>query len=346
MDSNAWYALLAPAFLALVGLEAFAAWRRGRRIHDLADTIGNLGCGAVQVLCGLFVGAGVALLYEAFRVRCALITWSDDSWAPFLLAYLGIEVCYYAWHRASHALPVLWLFHAPHHQSREMNLSVAVRQHFLSDISAIPFFAPVPLLGVPLEVFGLTVGLMAFYEALMHTELVDGSPLLGRVFNRPAFHRLHHATNPRYREKNFGLSLVLWDRLFGTAVDEVESPVYGGVPGFDSANPVWAQLAPLAMHLGVTPAPPGARRMGPFPAVLHAALLAASSLALFALGPALPWTAAALATSWVLAGMVALGGMLDGRRWALAADVAWVGAGALLLGVGLPSWPNLALAGP
>jgi sterol desaturase/sphingolipid hydroxylase (fatty acid hydroxylase superfamily) len=305
VDTNGYYALLAPLFLAAMLVEAGIAWRRGRRVYRLDDTLANLSCGAGQILCGLFTAGFLLAAYDGFQRRFALVTWPAGSKLPYLLAFIGVDFCYYWFHRASHAVPLLWAFHAPHHQSREMNISVALRQPFLSDLTALLFFWPLPLLGIPEGAFFLAVGGLSLYEALMHTTIFDGSRLWGQVFNTPAFHRLHHATNDGYRDRNFASTTVIWDRLFGTAVREHEPPRYGTLPELGSHDPIWAQLAPfVALFRPTAPrARPGGRRA---PAVaLFAGSMALGVVALATGQPAL--------VPVVLAGLAVMGALLDGR---------------------------------
>jgi len=127
-----------------------------------------------------------------------------------------------------------------------MNLSVALRQTYFSDFSSLPFFWPLPLLGVPKEAFFLAVGVLSLYEALMHNQLIDRTGIWGLIFNCPMFHRLHHACDERYRDKNFGSTLIIWDRLFGSFVRQSSPPTYGTLTPHTSHNPLWAQVEPIA----------------------------------------------------------------------------------------------------
>ena len=245
MDTNAWYALLAPTFALAIGLELLAARRAGRRIHVLGDTLANLACGLGQVLLGVFTGAFFLALYDGFAERFALVRWEPGAITPWVLAFVLTDLCYYAFHRASHRVALLWAIHSVHHQSEEMNLSVALRQTWFSDFTALPFFWPLPLLGIPRDAFFVAVATLSLYEALQHTEVLSGARLWGLVLNTPATHRLHHARDARYRDRNYASTLVIWDRLFGTFVEETHPPTYGTTTPHRSWSPLWAQLAPL-----------------------------------------------------------------------------------------------------
>jgi sterol desaturase/sphingolipid hydroxylase (fatty acid hydroxylase superfamily) len=265
VETSSYYALGIPLFVVLLAIERAILARRRARL-DLADTVSNLGCGLGQVVFGVFSGPIVLLLYRAFGARLAVVSWPRDgiaAIAPWVIAFAGVDLCYYAMHRANHRMRALWLTHVVHHQSERFDLSVALRQTWLSDFVALLFYWPLPLLGVGEVPFFAAVAVLSVYQVTLHTELV-GRPRtrLGRawalVFNTPSHHRVHHARISRGRGANFGATLIVWDRLLGTFEAEKGPVSYGVTPALGSFDPVWAQIAPLARALG--DAPPGARR--------------------------------------------------------------------------------------
>lgn len=245
MDTNDYYALLGPLFFLVMGLEAWAAKRQGLRAYVLPDTLSNLSCGMGQVLVGLFTGGFLLALYDGFQRNFAVVHWEAGSPVPWVLAFVGVDFCYYWFHRGSHAVGALWAIHVVHHQSEEMNISVALRQPWISDISGLLFFWPLPLLGVPREAFFLAVGCLSLYEALMHTRLIRRTGFWGWAFNTPSYHRLHHGKDAEYLDRNFGSTLIVWDRLFGTFTRETHEPAYGTTRALASWNPLWAQFQPF-----------------------------------------------------------------------------------------------------
>lgn len=246
MDTNDYYALIGPIIVLLMVFEALIARRRGLRAHHLPDTIANLATGMGQVLFGVFTGAFLLLLYDHFQSHVGLFTWSKESPAPWIVSIIGVDLCYYWFHRSSHTVALLWSVHVVHHQSNEMNLSVALRQTYFSDFTAILFYWPLPFLGIPREPFFLAVGILSTYQALQHCAIIKGSNIWGLFFNTPAYHRLHHSCDVPYRDKNFASTFIIWDRLFGTFVAESIPPTFGTITPFTSHNPLWAQIEPLA----------------------------------------------------------------------------------------------------
>jgi sterol desaturase/sphingolipid hydroxylase (fatty acid hydroxylase superfamily) len=346
VDTNGYYALLFPVWVCLLGAEALVAWRQGRRVFTLPDTLSNLACGLGQVLLGLFTAGFILASYEGFRRTFALVRWPSGSWVPWALAFLLVDLCYYVWHRSSHAVALLWAVHLPHHQSERMNTSVALRQPWLSDGTALLFFWPAPLLGVPAPCFFFAVGCLSIYEALCHSQVLDRTGAWGKVFNTPAWHRLHHAHNGPYLDRNFGSTLIVWDRLFGTFVQETVPPRYGTATPLASWNPVWAQLQPFlallrrarqARSLGVLFGPPASgpqEACGPLPtlpavppavgryALVQFLAVGAGSVLLLRQAQGLSLAVTAAGVALVTAAMSTLGGLLDGRPWAPRAEVA------------------------
>jgi hypothetical protein len=139
----------------------------------------------------------------------------------------------------------MWAAHSVHHQSEDYNFAVALRQALLTAYTHPPFYVPLALLGVPPLVMGAASGISTVYQLWIHTELVGKLGWLEGWLNTPSHHRVHHAINPQYLDKNHGAILIVWDRLFGTFAREEEPCVYGVVKPLDSYNPLWAQFQPL-----------------------------------------------------------------------------------------------------
>ncbi len=243
MRSN-YIALAVPFFFVLIGLELVVARAKGRRVYRTGDAVGDLGCGMLQQVLLVFLKGATLALYVLLYERYRLVTWGSDPVA-WVIAFVGVDLLYYWWHRLSHEVNFLWVAHVVHHQSEDYNLAVALRQAILTSFTAVPFYAPLALLGVPPLVFSSMYAISTLYQFWIHTELVGKLGWLEEWLNTPSHHRVHHAINPQYLDKNYGAILIVWDRLFGTFVREEEPPVYGLVKPFHSYNPVWAQIEPV-----------------------------------------------------------------------------------------------------
>ena len=167
-----------------------------------------------------------------------------DSWTTWLLAFLLYDFCYYWQHRLSHERTLLWASHVVHHQSEDYNLGTALRQTSTSFLFAWIFYIPMFLVGVPFDVFVTIAAANLVYQFWVHTEHVGKLGFLEKFLVTPSNHRVHHACNKRYIDANYGGVFILWDRIFGTFVDEtvLEKPVYGTLKPLRSWNPLWANM--------------------------------------------------------------------------------------------------------
>ena len=195
-------ALAIPVFFLLMGVELWAARRRGARLYRFNDALVDLSCGMSQQVFLVFAAGLLAAGYLwLYRHRF----WTLHGPVAWVVAFFAVDFIYYWWHRLSHRVNFLWAVHVVHHQSEDYNLAVALRQAVLSVWTIWPFHLSLALVGVPPVVFATVESFSTLYQFWIHTELVGriGGPI-GFVFNMPAHHRVHHAINPQYLDKNYG----------------------------------------------------------------------------------------------------------------------------------------------
>ncbi|WP_422016936.1 sterol desaturase family protein [Roseateles sp.] len=229
--------------LPLFGLCMLAEWAwgrwRGRNTYGLADTVSSLSQGllsqAAAVVTPLFQTGLYAGLHARFALLPATLWHGALSW---VLAILMYDFCDYWLHRASHESALFWAAHAVHHQSEHFNLSTALRQESLYPIMGAPFFIPMALLGVPTAQYAMAGVVVLLYQFWVHTEHIGRLGWLDGVLSTPSNHRVHHAVNPGYLDRNYGAIFVVWDRLFGSFAPERERCVYGTVKPLASWNPL------------------------------------------------------------------------------------------------------------
>lgn len=235
-------AVAIPVFFLLIGIEMLVARAQGKRVYRFADAITDLSCGIGQQVTGLFLKgvlfAGYLLVYQNF----ALFELAAGSPWTWLLAIVGVDFLYYWWHRASHVVNLMWAAHIVHHQSEDMNFAVALRQAWFTSATSWLFYLPLALLGVPPLVFLGADAFSTLYQFWIHTETIGKLGPLEGVLNTPSHHRVHHAINPQYLERNYGAVTIVWDRLFGSFEQERERPVYGILKPFGSWNSIWANF--------------------------------------------------------------------------------------------------------
>jgi sterol desaturase/sphingolipid hydroxylase (fatty acid hydroxylase superfamily)/uncharacterized membrane protein YhhN len=239
--------LATPVFFLLIAFEfalGVARQRRGtgHNTYRLNDAMNSIGLGALSQLTGIFAKLLTIGIYTAIYTSVALFPDSGFWHTGFgvLLALVFYDFCYYWLHRAGHRSGVLWAAHVVHHQSQHYNLSTALRQTSSGVLLAWLFYVPMAIAGVPPVVFGIVTLIDLLYQFWVHTEHVGKLGWFDRVFCSPSNHRVHHAVNDDYLDKNYGGILVLWDRLFGTFHEEGEKCVYGTRGQLNSWDPLWA----------------------------------------------------------------------------------------------------------
>jgi hypothetical protein len=190
---------------------------------------------------GLFVRVFNIGVYALVFQHVALGEWPQAWWA-WLLAIVFYDFCYYWNHRLGHESAVFWASHVVHHQSQCYNLSTALRQTSSGAFLGWIFYLPMAVAGVPPEMFAVAAIVDLLYQYWIHTEVIGKLGWFDRWFASPSNHRVHHAVNDRYLDRNYGGILMLWDRLFGTFVEESERCVYGTRAPLNSWDPLWANL--------------------------------------------------------------------------------------------------------
>jgi len=239
-DEIVLYAL--PVFGLLMAIEFAWGLARGRNNYALADTLASLSQGLlsqVVAACTQLIQVGLyAIAFPLLTLTPHAALWQHAG--GLAVAVVLYDFCDYWLHRVSHESALFWAAHVVHHQSRRFNLSTALRQESAYALSGWPFFLPMALVGVPPAQFALAGVVVLFYQFWIHTEHVGSLGWLDRWLSTPSNHRVHHATNPRYLDRNYGAILVVWDRLFGSFEPESEPCIYGTTVPLVGWNPLTA----------------------------------------------------------------------------------------------------------
>lgn len=244
------YMLVFPVFIALIAAEAaYFRWVL-RREYGWRATLSNVVVAVGRLVTeGALAAIVLAVYFTAYSLRPFDIPM--DNWVSWVALFFAVDFAYYWLHRMSHEIRWMWAQHAVHHSARQITLSVAYRLGW-TNLVAGPwlFLVPVCWIGFdPLSV-GLVFAANLIYQFWLHTETVPKLGVLEAVFNTPSHHRVHHAVNPEYLDRNYGGVLIVWDRLFGTFAEEAPGKVleYGLVHQIETNNPVkivfseWAAL--------------------------------------------------------------------------------------------------------
>lgn len=231
-----------PVFVALVLLEMLWAWKKRPDAYEPRDTLVSLLFGLGSTVAGLATGGLVlALSLWLYPYRLFDIGWQWWIWA---LCFLLDDLAYYWFHRSAHRVRWFWASHVNHHSSQHYNLSTALRQTWTGFFAvSFVFRLPLVLVGFHPAMLAICAGFNLIYQFWIHTEAIGRMPRwFEAVMNTPSHHRVHHATNPRYLDRNYAGVFIVWDKLFGTFEPETEEePIrYGIVRQLGSFNLLWA----------------------------------------------------------------------------------------------------------
>lgn len=231
----------APAFLAALLVEMVVVGRQRARgldvlgYEDRKDTAASLAMGVGSIVAVIPVNALVYLV-ATWLWPHRLVDLGDGA-LGWTVAMVGWDLAYYWNHRFEHEVRLLWACHVNHHSSRAFNLSTALRQPW-TPYSSVLFYPPLALFGVAPPMILVAGGINLVYQFWVHTEAIGKLPRpFELVFNTASHHRVHHGSNGRYLDKNYGGILIVWDRLFGTFEEERERVVYGLTKNLESYNP-------------------------------------------------------------------------------------------------------------
>lgn len=222
---------MAPVFLGLVLLEAWYWKRRGVDHYTWRDTLSNASLALMHqgadALAGLLVIAVYTVVYQ-FRVLHF-----ETTWWSILALFVAQDFFYYWFHRTSHRCRWMWASHVTHHSSERLNLSTAFRQSLTYPLSGMwLFWVPLALLGFEPAHIVAVVAINLGFQFFVHTQAIGKLGWLEKIFNTPSHHRVHHARNPKYIDRNYAGVLIVWDKLFGTHVEEDDAvPCEYGIVG-------------------------------------------------------------------------------------------------------------------
>jgi sterol desaturase/sphingolipid hydroxylase (fatty acid hydroxylase superfamily) len=230
-----------PAFVLLIILEMLWARRRAPEKYEPKDTLMSLGFGLGSTVAGLIFGAAIYGWMESLWAY-RLIT-IPAVWWVWIACFVLDDLAYYVFHRSAHRVRWFWASHVNHHSSQHYNLSTALRQTWTGFFAlSFIFRLPLVLIGFPPAMVVFVGGINLIYQFWIHTEAVGKLPRwFEAVMNTPSHHRVHHAINPRYLDRNYAGVFIIWDRMFGTFTPEVEEePIrYGIIRQLGSFNLIW-----------------------------------------------------------------------------------------------------------
>lgn len=244
--------LATPVFFVLIFIELAASIVMKQNIYRVDDAINSIGLGVLSQISAVFsrvLTIGIyTFIYSLIHVNGGeqdfLPGQAQSGFGIWIFALVFYDFCYYWLHRMGHEYSILWAAHVVHHQSEEYNLSTALRQTATGTLLGWVFYIPMAIVGIHPTVMAGVAMIDLLYQFWIHTQLVHRLGWFDRVFASPSNHRVHHAVNEKYLDKNYGGIFIIWDRIFGTYVEEdvAERIVYGTRAPLRSWNPLWANF--------------------------------------------------------------------------------------------------------
>eukprot|EP01100_Stratorugosa_tubuloviscum_P004694 TRINITY_DN2183_c0_g4_i1.p1 TRINITY_DN2183_c0_g4~~TRINITY_DN2183_c0_g4_i1.p1 ORF type:complete len:502 (-),score=173.45 TRINITY_DN2183_c0_g4_i1:61-1566(-) len=233
-----------PFFFIFIAFEVFFCLIKKKCYYRLNDSLNSLFMGVIQQMLGLFIKSLAVFPYAYIHQNFALFNFSEQtksSWLMWILIFLWIDMMYYWFHRFAHEWNALWAAHVVHHSSNEYNLTTALRQGALQPLFSWCFYLPLAFF-IPLPLYAWHSQFNTVYQFWIHTKVINKLPApIEFIFNTPSHHRVHHASNEYYLDKNYGGTLIIFDRIFGTFKAETQQVIYGITCELPTWNPFWLQ---------------------------------------------------------------------------------------------------------
>lgn len=238
-----------PAFLVLVLIEKWYGWYKGNDTVRNMDMISSLSSGITNATKDV-LGLSITILSYNWMVNHLAIVHIQSSWLWYVIAFFALDLTGYLVHRIDHEYNIFWNAHIIHHSSEEYNLACALRQSVSSFFRLFTIFLlPAALLGVPAQIIAIVAPLHLFAQFWYHTRHINKMGFLEKIIVTPSHHRVHHAINKEYLDKNYGQIFIFWDKWFGSFQEEL--PNVPAVYGITRPAQTWNPIKINFMHLGL-----------------------------------------------------------------------------------------------
>jgi sterol desaturase/sphingolipid hydroxylase (fatty acid hydroxylase superfamily) len=225
-----------PLFTVMILMESYINWKEHLNLYDQKDTFSSIALGIGSIFVNLVVKS-IALIAFVWLSKHALFPEIGWQWWAWILLFFAEDFTFYVFHRSMHEVRLFWCAHSNHHSSPSLNFATALRQSWTELFWKYFFWLWLPFVGFEPMMILIFMSLSLIWQYWPHTELIPKLPKWFEfIFNTPSHHRVHHASNTRYLDRNHAGVLIIWDRLFGTFSPEIDSekPHYGITKNIDS----------------------------------------------------------------------------------------------------------------
>jgi sterol desaturase/sphingolipid hydroxylase (fatty acid hydroxylase superfamily) len=225
-----------PGFIVLILIELYFSFKLHLNDnYELRDTFADINMGTGSLIIGIFTKA-IAFIFYTYLNKFSIFHFQMNQWYAWLILLFADDFTFYWFYRLAHEVRFMWASHSNHHSSQKYNLAVALRQPWIDLFFHFLFWAWLAILGFPAIMILTMKAFSLVYQFFVHTRVVGKLGLIEKFMNTPSHHRVHHAANVRYLDRNHGGIFIFWDKLFGTYEEETEEPVYGLTSNINTYN--------------------------------------------------------------------------------------------------------------
>lgn len=239
-----WMALAVPFFLFFMGLEYLVSKWQKKDYFRFNNSVANINVGIAERLLDTFTVGAFYFVYDYIHTHYAIFDLKPGI-LGWVALFLATDLVWYWYHRLAHEINLFWSAHVVHHQSEDFNYTTSARITVFQALIRTGFWTILPLIGFPAGMISIMLILHGLYPFFIHTRTIGKLGWLEYILVTPSHHRVHHASNPEYLDKNYGDVLIIWDKLFGTFVEEKEDAnelVYGLTKPLESHSFLWQQF--------------------------------------------------------------------------------------------------------
>ena len=228
-----------PLYVLVIGSEMLFSYFGEHKLYSMKESATNAYLTILNMVFDVLM-RGIVMVVFAYSASYCVFHWESKNWLYWGALVIGVDFFYYWLHRLDHSCRLFWAVHVTHHSSPEYNITTGFRSSVFEPLYRFVFYIPLPFVGFDALDILFMHSLLQIYGVFVHTQTIKNLGILEYVFVSPSHHRVHHGSNIRYLDKNMGMTLIIWDRLFGTYQPEVdEDPVvYGLVTNPEDRGPL------------------------------------------------------------------------------------------------------------
>ena len=242
-------AFAVPFFVFFMFFEYYVSKKKNKNIHQFNESVANINVGIVERISDLLTTGSFFFLFTWLHENFSLFD-ITQNWYTWILLFLSTDFVWYWYHRFGHEINLFWAAHIVHHQSDDFNYTAAARITIIQAVARGLFWSILPIIGFPPQMITVLLLIHGTYPFFTHTQLIGKLGWLEYIIVTPSHHRVHHSSNPEYLDKNYGDMLIIWDKIFGTFVEETVEPKYGLTKSLGSNSFLWQHFH-YFLELGV-----------------------------------------------------------------------------------------------